>query len=754
MLFAKPNRRDFLKGTGILIVSFSLPALTKTAFAQSGTPANTKTKTVALDDVDAFLAIDPTGGVTLYSGKVDLGTGIGTALTQIVAEELDVPFARVHVIEGDTALTPAQGKTWGSLSIQNGGMQIRQAAATARHALLQEAAKRLGVSAEDLIVEQGTVRSRSGGKQVTYGELIGGKTFSLKLDKQAPLKDPATYKIVGQPVPRFDIPEKMTGQFTYMQDFKVPGMLHGRVVRPAAIGATLLSVDESWVKDVPGLVKVVRQGNFLGVVAESEWGAIRAAQKLKANWSNWEGLPEQSKLWEHVRATKVNKDDVTSNVGNAEPALEQAAKRLSATYNFAIHTHGSIGPSCAVAEIKDGKLTCWSSSQGTHDLRQQLAAMLSMPDTDVRAIYLEGSGCYGRNGHEDAAADAVLLARAVERPVRVQWMREDEHGWDPKGPPTLMDLQAGLGANGNVVAWYSQVYVPESATGSVNVKLVAAELAGLPHETGMVPGNIIQNTAIPYTFPNIRTVAHRLAETPFRPSWIRAPGRMQNTFCNESFMDELAAAVGADPLEFRLRYLNDPRGVELLKRLASFAQWQGRALSGPASPDRTSLRTTKQKGGDVATGRGLTYIKYELARTYVGAVADVEVNRKSGEIRVKHFAVVQDCGQIINPDGVKNQVEGNVTQTVSRVLKEEVTFDRSRVTSLNWASYPILTFPEMPDVDIDLIDRPTEKPWGVGEPSAAVVPSAIANAVFDAVGVRLRSVPFTPTKVRAAMQSA
>jgi CO/xanthine dehydrogenase Mo-binding subunit len=756
MLFAKPNRRDFLKGTGILIVSFSLPALTKTAFAQSGTPANTKTetKTVALDDVDAFLAIDPTGSVTLYSGKVDLGTGIGTALTQIVAEELDVPFARVHVIEGDTALTPAQGKTWGSLSIQNGGMQIRQAAATARHALLQEAAKRLGVPVEDLVVEQtteeGTVRSRSSGKQVTYGELIGGKTFSLKLDKQAPLKDPATYKIVGQPVPRFDIPEKMTGQFTYMQDFKVPGMLHGRVVRPAAIGATLLNVDESSVKDVPGLVKVVRQGNFLGVVAESEWGAIRAAQKLKATWSNWEGLPEQSKLWEHVRGTKVNKDDVTSNVGNAEPALGQAAKRLSATYDFAIHTHGSIGPSCAVAEIKDGKLTCWSSSQGTHDLRQQFAAMLSMPDTDVRAIYVEGSGCYGRNGHEDAAADAVLLARAVERPVRVQWMRDDEHGWDPKGPPTLMDLQAGLDANGNVVAWYSQVYVPESATGSVNVKLVAAELAGLPHETGMVPGNIIQNTAIPYTFPNVRTVAHRLAETPFRPSWIRAPGRMQNTFGNESFMDELAAAVGADPLEFRLRYLNDPRGVELLKRLASFAQWQSRSSSGRASPDRTP----KQKGGDVATGRGLTYIKYELARTYVGAVADVEVNRKSGEIRVKHFAVVQDCGQIINPDGVKNQVEGNVTQTVSRVLKEEVTFDRSRVTSLNWASYPILTFPEMPDVDIELIDRPAEKPWGVGEPSAAVVPSAISNAVFDAVGVRLRSVPFTPAKVRAAIQSA
>jgi nicotinate dehydrogenase subunit B len=743
MLHTKPSRRDFLKSTGVLIVSFSLPSMSsKTGFAQSGTPAGPKT--VALDDVDAFLAIDASGGVTLYSGKVDLGTGIGTALTQIVAEELDVPVTRIQVVEGDTALTPAQGKTWGSLSIQNGGVQIRQAAATARHALLQEAGKRLGVPVEDLLVEQGTVRSRSGGKQITFGELIGGKTFSLKVDKQAPLKDPATYKIVGQPVPRFDIPGKMTGQFTYMHDFKVPGMLHGRVVRPAGIGATLLSVDENSVKDVPGLVKVVRQGNFLGVVAESEWGAIRASQKLKASWSNWEGLPEQSKLWEHVRATKVNKDDVTSNVGSAEQALEQAAKRLSATYNFAIHTHGSMGPSCAVAEIKEGKLTCWSSSQATHDLRQQLAAMLSMPDTDVRAIYLEGSGCYGRNGHEDAAADAVLLAHAVGRPVRVQWMRADEHGWDPKGPPTLMDLQAGLDATGNVIAWYSQLYVPEGATG--NVKLVAAELADLPHETGMVPGNIIQNTAIPYAFPNVRTVAHRLAETPLRPSWIRAPGRMQNTFCNESFMDELAAAVGADPLEFRLRYLNDPRGVELLKRLARLAQWQGSTSTKSTSP--------KRETGDVVTGRGLTYVKYELARTYVGAVADVEVNRKSGEIRVKHFAVVQDCGQIINPDGVKNQVEGNVVQTVSRVLKEEVTFDRSRVTSLNWASYPILTFPGAPDVDIELIDRPTEKPWGAGEPSAAVVPSAISNAVFDAVGVRLRSVPFTPAKVLAAIQSA
>jgi CO/xanthine dehydrogenase Mo-binding subunit len=464
MLSDKPSRRDFLKGTGLLIVSFSLPSFAGTGEAEGATSP----KTVALDEVDAYLAIDAKGRVTLYSGKVEMGTGVRTALTQIVAEELDVPLARVEVVEGDSALTPAQGKTWGSLTIQVGGVQIHQAAATARQALLQEAEKQLGGSAGDLIVEQGTVRLRSGGKQVTYAELIGGKNFSLKLDKQAPLKDPANYKIIGQSIPRYDIPPKVTGQFTYIHDFKLPGMLHGRVVRPPAIGATLQNVDENSVKDVPGLIKVVRQNNFLGVVAESEWGAIQAAQNLKASWSTWEGLPEQSKLWEYVRATKINKDDVTSNVGNAEQALDQAAKRISATYNFAIHTHGSIGPSCAVAEFKDGKLTCWSASQATHDLRLQLAAMLSMKDSDVRAIYVDGSGCYGRNGHEDAAADAALLARAVDRPVRVQWMREDEHGWDPKGPPTLMDLQAGLDASGKVVAWFSQLYVPESAGTNVS----------------------------------------------------------------------------------------------------------------------------------------------------------------------------------------------------------------------------------------------------------------------------------------------
>jgi len=728
------SRREFLKTGGSLVVGFSLmPLLPVNAAAVAR-----ETKPVSLDRVESFLAIGADGSVTCYSGKVDLGTGVRTALAQIVAEELTVPFGKVHLVMGDTLLTPDQGVTFGSLSIQNGGVQIRQAAASARLALTAEAAELWRVDAGDLITVDGAVRTASGLRQISYAELVRSKELALPMDAKAPLLDPAKYRIVGRSVPRVDIPGKVTGEFIFMQDVRVPGMVHARVVRPPAIGASLISVDETSVSGIPGLIRVVRQGNFLAVVAASEWSAIKAARALKATWSEWAGLPDETKLWEHVRATKVVKDDVTSNTGDARGELQGATKRLSATYDFAIHTHGSIGPSCAVADFKDGMLTCWSASQATHNLRKQLAAMLSLPEEKVRALYIDGAGCYGRNGHEDAAADAALLARTLGRPVRVQWMRADEHGWDPKGPPTLIDVQGGLDADGNVVAWHSQFYVPDGAAG--NVPLVAAELADLPREHIMSPGGILNDSAIPYEFANVLTVAHQLADTPLRPSWIRSPGRLQNTFANEAFLDELAVAANADPFDFRLRYHKDPRGAEVLQRLHKLAKWQGRSVSKAA--------------GDTVTGRGVAYVKYELYRTYVGVVATVEVERNTGVIRAKHFAVVQDCGQIINPDGVRNQVEGNILQTVSRTLKERVTFDRSRVTSVDWASYPILTFPEIPEVEIDLIDRPHEKPWGVGEPAAAVVPAAIANAVWDAAGVRLRSVPFTPEKVLAALPGA
>ncbi len=729
------SRRDFLKAGGSLVVTFSLGSLVP---ARAGAAAPAAAKTTALDEVDGFLAVGADGKVTIFSGKVDLGTGVRTALSQIAAEELYVPFESVTVVQGDTQLTPDQGPTFGSLSIQIGGMQIRQAAATARQALLAEGAKRLGVPGDQVAARDGRVERAAGGKGIAYGALVGGKVFALKVDAKAPLKDPASYTIVGKPVRRLDIPAKVTGAFTYMQDFKVPGMLHARVVRPAAVKADLVSVDDAAARKVPGFVAIVRKGNFLAAVAGSEWGAIQAAAALKATWSDWKGLPDQAALWDHVRRTAVNKSEVLQTAGKTAEAMKGGPRHLSASYDFAMHTHGSIGPSCAVARFEGGKLTCWTASQATHLLRQQLAQMMEMKPEDVHCIYVDGSGCYGRNGHEDAAADAALLAREVGKPVRVQWSRADEHGWDPKGPPTLLDFRAALDAQGDVVAWESEAFIPDKPA-QITGTLLAADLAGMPHSPPH-PGNIHQALAIPYGVPNLQVVAHWLAGTPLRPSWIRTPGRMQNTFGNESFIDECAAAAGVDPIEYRRRHLKDPRGLELIERLVKLASWTPR-------PRRSGAAE-----GNVARGRGATYLTYELVRTYVGVVADVTVDRKTGAVRVERFYVAHDCGQIINPDGLRNQIEGNVIQTVSRTLIEELKFSRSAVTSLDWWTYPILTYPDVPEVVIDLIDRPKEKPWGAGEPTAAAVPSAIANAIYDAVGARLRSVPFTPAKVLAAMK--
>lgn len=738
-------RRDFLRAGGALVVTFALdpagalaaspaaPASSAAPAAPGGLPMTASiTKTVALDKVDGFLAIDGKGMVTVYSGKVDLGTGVRTALTQIAAEELSVPLSAVEVIQGDTMLTPDQGVTYGSLTIQVGGMQIRQAAATAREALLVQAAGRLGVERSNLSVKDGVVMPLSGGSGVAYASLVGGRNFELAVDAKAPLKSPKDYTIVGKSVARLDIPDKVTGRFTYMQDFELDGMIHARVVRPPAMKAKLVSYDDQQCSKVAGYIGAVRKADFLAVLSRSEWGAVKAAEVVEAKWSDWSGLPEQAKLWDWVRSVKVNKTEPFQTVGNVEQAMAAAdAKTFSASYDFPIQTHGSLGPSCAVAHYRDGKLTSWSASQATHLLRKQLANMLGMKPDDVHCVYLEGSGCYGRNGHEDAAADAALIAKEVGMPVRVQWMRHDEHGWDPKGPPTLLDHKGALDGQGRITGWESNVFIPDRPKDIV-VTLVAAELANLPMEDAH-PGNIHASLAIPYTVPNIRCSAKWLAETPFKPSWIRTPGRMQNTFANESFMDELADAAGVDPLEFRLRNLTDARGKEVLVRLAKLANW--------------SPRTGSRDTADVVRGRGVSYIKYELVRTYVGMVMDVEVNRLSGEVKVTRCFVAHDCGQIINPDGLRNQIEGNVVQTVGRTLFEEITFNRSTITSLDWDTYRVIRFPEVPSVVIDLIDRPEEKPWGAGEPTAAVVPSAIANAVFDATGLRLRSAPFTPKKV-------
>jgi CO/xanthine dehydrogenase Mo-binding subunit len=735
-------RRTLLKG-GALTIGFALAGSLPAALAQAEPAAlGPPGKTVALTDVDTYLAIARDGSVTVFTGKVDLGTGVQTALMQMVADELDVAPARIRMVMGDSALTPDQGPTSGSNAVQIAGMQLRQASATARQALLAMAADRLKLPAGQLATVNGSVVDSASRQRVGYGELIGDRQFALKLDPKAPAKDPADHRVVGQSVARLDIPPKVMGRFEYMQDFRRPGMLHGRVVRPPGMGATLLAVDEGSLAAFGPNVKLVRQGNFLGVVAPTEWTAIKAARALKVSWSTWSELPEQAKLWDHVRATKSVKDEITSKVGDAPDTIAQAPRVLKATYDFPIHTHGSIGPSCAVAEFSDGRLTCWTASQATHNLRKQLARMMSLPPENVRTIYLEGAGCYGRNGHEDAAGDAALLARALGRPVRVQWMRADEHGWDPKGPPTLIDLKAAIDAQGRLVAWQGEFFVPDGVTGST-VPLVPADLADLPHEPAMAPGGVTANSSLSYQFPNVLTVAHRLADTPFKPSWIRSPGRLQNCFANECFLDEITTAIGADPIDYRIAQLApaNVRGIEVLQRLARLSGWHKR--SGRAA----------QTQGEVAVGRGVAFIHYDLSRAFVGMVAEVEVNRKTGAIRAQRFFVTHDCGQVINPDGIRSQIEGNVIQTLSRTLKEELTFDRSTVTSRDWASYPILTFPEVPEIVIELIDRPNEKPLGAGEPSAATVTAAVANAVHDAVGLRLRSVPFRADRVLAAMRA-
>ena len=731
------SRRAMLRAGGALAVGFTLRVPAQAADESSAGRA-ARGRVVSADEVDGFIVIDGQGGVTLYSGKVELGTGALTALTQMAAEELSLPFERLTPVQGDTLLTPDQRPTYASLSVQQGGMQIRRAAATAREALLERAARQLGTTKAALRAQGGrVVPVAGGGEGLSYAELVAGASLSLPVDPAAPLKDPRDYTVVGKPVPRLDIPSKIFGRFDFVHDVRVPGMLHARMVHPASAGASLEAFDDTPCKRIPGYLRTVRKGDFLAVVATDEWAAVRASTAIVARWSAWAGLPDEARLVEYQRGAKVDRDQVLQAHGGTPIGAAVAGRQLRASYDFPLNTHGSIGPSCAVADFKDGQLTVWTPSQASHLLQKQLAAMLGLATGKVRCIYVEGAGCYGRNGSDDCSSEAALIAMQINRPVRLQWMRADEHGWDPKGPPTLLDYRATLDAEGRIAAWDADIYLPERPMRRSGATLLGAVLAGLPRY-GSDEGIYDPGLGIPYTLPDNRLTAHWLVDTPLPAAWIRAPGRMQNTFGTESFLDEIAAATGTDPFELRMRHLSDPRGRELMERLRSFARWEPRA-SRPRDP------------GELARGRGISYAKYELVRTYVGVVADVEVHRPTGAIRVLRVAVVHDCGQIINPDGLRNQIEGNVVQTVSRTLIEQLRFSRSAVTSLDWASYPILTFPGVPEVAVDLIDRPTEVPWGAGEPTTSVIPSAIANAVFDATGVRLRSVPFRPAVVLAAL---
>lgn len=735
------SRRDLLAGSGSLVVTLAFARHVEAANA----PADAIGKTLDPARVDGFLAIGRDGSITIYSGKVDLGTGSRAAYRQMVAEELDVAPEPIELIDGDTALTPDQGGTGGSTGISQGGVQLRQAAATARAALLALAAERLKTPVESLVVVDGKVGARDGGETLSYGALLEGRSLELKVDPKAPLKDPRLYKTVGTPMRRPDLPAKLTGRHTYLQDLKLPGMLHARVLRPPAIGASLIDFDPDSVKHIAGMVTVLRIKDFLAVVAETEWASVRALRELKARWSDWQGLPEQRDLYAHVRGSEIERVDDVAKQGDVAAALASAERVIAASYRWPIQSHASMGPSCGVADVRDDGATVWSASQSTHRYRAAFARFLGLPQERVRLIFLDGAGSYGTNGHDDAAADAALISQALKRPVRVQWMREDEHGWDPKGPPHLLELKAGIDKRGRVVAWQADAWLPAATRGLPNVPLIGPIAAGREQPVGLSTGMIGQNINPPYAVAHQAVRVHWLKTTPLRPSNIRAPGKIANSFAVESLYDELATAAGADPLAFRLAQLEDKRGREVLELAANRFGWRpksGRAPSagGPAI-------------GAPTLGWGIAYVHYKLNETYVALAVEVAVEPSTGAIKVTRAVCAQDCGLMINPDTVRARVEGGIIQTLSRTLKEEVTFDRSRVTSIDWATYPILTFPEVPVIECELIQRLQEKPMGVGEAPATPVPAAVANAVFDAVGVRLREVPFTPERVKAALQA-
>jgi CO/xanthine dehydrogenase Mo-binding subunit len=776
------SRRQMLKGSGALIFSFSLSA----AFARSETLAQDTTtppspiaspgaapsptnqtqqqvevRNVGGDQVDSYLAIGKDGRVTLYSGKVELGTGTETALSQIVAEELNVTVDMIDVIMGDTHLTPDMGYTAGSKTIQTAGPVYRYAAGEANAVLLSRAADQLGVSKDQLTVKNGVVSVKGDNtKSVGYGDLIG-EGFEHTLDIQdgkiskevtgnEPIESPSEYTIVGTPVPRVDIPPKLTGKPIYIQDLRLDGMVHGRVVRPwlrtpTGVGATVKDVDESSVQDIPGLIKVVRDGNFIGVVADNEWSAIQAADKLKVTWDEGDPEPEQTNLYDYIRNLPVAKQEEVARVGDVDAALSGAAKTLKATYYQPFQAHASMGPSCSVADVRSDGATIYSSTQGVYPLRGAIAGLLGLKEEAVHIVYVEGAGCYGHNGFDDCSGDAAMLSKAVGKPVRVQWMRQDAFAYEPKGPAMIMDAQGALDEQGNVVAWD---YVVRTATHSTRPggqagNLLAGQLKTPPAPTPdsrFVGGD--RNAAHIYQFTNNRVTAHWLDMYILRPSALRSLGGWANTMAVEQFMDELAAAAKVDPIEFRLKYLKDQRAIDVVKKVAELSGWQSR----PAGSGATSAG-----GSSVVSGRGFAFAQYESEFTYVAMVADVDVDRASGNVQVNKVSVAHDCGQIINPNGLKNQIEGNVIQGTSRALKEMITWEDHRLTSIDWETYPILTFPEVPEVDIALIDRVDQPPLGAGEPTICLVPAAIGNAIFDATGARVRSVPYRPETVKAAL---
>ncbi|HXF89205.1 MAG TPA: molybdopterin cofactor-binding domain-containing protein [Xanthobacteraceae bacterium] len=725
------TRRRFSKGLGGLVLTFSLApsSLRAQGALLPGGLNNNRT-------LDAWIRIGLNGYATVFTGKVELGQGILTALAQIAAEELDLPLARVRMVSGDTAQTPNEGFTAGSLSVETSGAAIRQAAAEVRAILIELAAKRLNAEPRTLTVRDGVVTAPDG-QTLTYGALVAGVNLRREASGHVSPKSQAHYQIVGRSAPRRDLPAKVTGAAAFVHDMRLPGMLHGRVIRPPRYGSTLESIDEAAAKSIPGVVAVVRDGSFLGVVAEREETAVAARDALSrtARWKLGPRLPDPGGIFEHLKSLS----SIDEVIGVKESPVLAGGRMFRATYTKPYTAHASIGPSCALAEFRDGRLTVWTHSQGVFALRQELAKALRMPMTAIRCIHAEGAGCFGHNGADDAALDAALLARALPgRPVRLQWMRDDEFAWEPYGPAVVMQLQAALDPEGRIYNWQYELWSnthstrPQSTAGN---SLLGAWYMSEPQNLAppQLAGGGVRNAIPLYDFANQRILHHFIPEMPIRVSALRTLGAYANVFAIESFMDELSYAIGADPIAFRLAHLKDPRARAVIESVAALARW------------RPGQR------GDGINGRGLGFARYKNSQTYVAVVARIEVDRPSGLLRIPEMWAAVDAGLIINPDGLVNQIEGGIVQSASWTLYEEVRFDQEGIRSRDWLSYPVMPMTEVPKITVELINRPHEQPLGAGEASLGPAAAAIANAFAHATGRRIRSLPMTAERVKTAL---
>ncbi len=752
------SRRDFLKTSGMLLVGFQLTGPgSQTAGAQALSPGPPPP-----DQLDSWIAIAADGTVSAYTGKAEIGQGLATAQAQLVAEELSMPLSRVHLISCDTAMTPDQGVTSGSQSHPTNFNHdnLALAAATAREALLRLAAVRLGYQMDQLTTVGGVVlHRRNTAERIAYGQLLEGRKFNLTLNRNARRKPASEWTVLGKPAPRTELPSMVTGRFEFVHNVRVPGMLHGRVVRPPEVGATVASVDEASIEHLPGIVRVIVKQNFVGVVAERQWQAVQAASQLKVNWTRGVGLPSHAGFYDHLQTAQPTRDTLLVDSGDVEQKLAGAATILNASYYHPYQMHGSVGGSCAVADVQGDTATVWSPTQGVWPLRNTLSMILGLRPENVRVIFRMGSGCYGLNGADTVSYDAALLSQAVGKPVRVQLSRSDEMAWENYGFAFVIRQRAGLDAQGNIVSWDHEAWLPVlgnrpryETPGNVVTGMLVGFLPQefTPRSPAPAPGSFNnRSNGVPSyiggegtgTISSARVLVHNI-ESLFWTGPLRSPQRLQNSFAHESFLDELAAHANADPVAYRLRHLRDPRLLDVVRAAARAAGWDDRPSPKPGNP-KTGL----------ASGRGIACVLYEGDNGYCALVAEVEVNQDTGALNVKRLVAATDCGPVSNPDGLRNQTEGGALQGMSRALLEEVTWDDRKVTSIDWNTYRSLSLGfDLPQVEIVMLDRPEDEAMGAGELSITVVAAAIGNAVFDATGARLRQVPFTPERVQAALQ--